>query len=325
MTGKDGVGKSVDTCCLPLMETPVIDFSLLASPSPCRQELDKLYSSLSSCGFFLSINHGMTSPFLDEVQSLGKQFFALPVEEKWKCGTIGGGEGYREDDTVVAEGQAKIYRNYRLTLTLSPEDQQQLQIWPQIPLNFRETLFEYTKKLEMITEVVFKAMAMSLNLDEHCFLDKYGDKATLRARYNYYPPSSSNDLAIGLAPHTDPSAITILLQDKHVEGLHFLKDDQWFRVPIIPQALLINLGDQLQIMSNGLFKAPIHRVVKHRDMERISLAVSCLPDSENEIEPVDGLVMETRPRQYKKVKNYFATFMQFDREKNLMEALKINT
>ncbi|XP_050204222.1 codeine O-demethylase-like [Mercurialis annua] len=329
MPATDGVGEGVDTCCccLPLLETPVIDFALLASPSPCRQELDKLCSALSSFGCFFSINHGITNSFLDELQSVIKQFFALPMEEKQKYarGTGESREGYGEDDMVVDEGQPIVNCNHRLTLILSSEDQQQLTFWPQSPPNFRETLLEYTKKLQMINEVVLKAMAMSLNLEEHCFLDKYGDKPTLRARFNYFPPSSSNHLAIGLAPHTDPSAITIVLQDKHVEGLQFLKDDQWFRVPVIPDALLINIGDQLQIMSNGLFKPPVHRVVKNQDIERISLAVFCLPYSENEIEPVDGLVTETRPRHYKKVKNYFATFMQYYQGKSLIEALKINT
>jgi isopenicillin N synthase-like dioxygenase len=101
--------------------------------------------------------------------------------------------------------------------------------------------------LEIITEVVLKAMARSLNLEDGCFLEQYGKRATMTARFNYYPKCPRPDLVLGLKPHADGSVITILLQDKEVEGLQFQKDNQWFRVPIISEALLINVGDQAEV------------------------------------------------------------------------------
>ena len=102
--------------------------------------------------------------------------------------------------------------------------------------------------MQLLAETVLKAMAMSLNLEDKCFLEKCGDKAIMRARFNYYPPCSKHHLVLGLKPHTDSSMITIVLQDRKVEGLQILKDDQWFRVPIIPEALLINLGEQAEVI-----------------------------------------------------------------------------
>jgi isopenicillin N synthase-like dioxygenase len=99
----------------------------------------------------------------------------------------------------------------------------------------------------MITEVIFKAMAKSLNLEDNCFLDQYGKEATMIARFNYYPKCPRPDLVLGIKPHADGSVITFLLQDKEVEGLQFQKDNQWFKVPIIPEALLINVGDQAEV------------------------------------------------------------------------------
>ena len=99
----------------------------------------------------------------------------------------------------------------------------------------------------MITEVIFKAMAKSLNLEDNCFLDQYGKEATMTARFNYYPKCPRPDLVLGVKPHADASVITFLLQDKEVEGLQFQKDNQWFKVPIIPEALLINVGDQAEV------------------------------------------------------------------------------
>jgi len=61
------------------------------------------------------------------------------------------------------------------------------------------------------------------------------------------------DHVLGTKPHADGSTITFLLQDKEVEGLQVLKDDQWFKVPIIPDALLINVGDQIEVRNNLSF------------------------------------------------------------------------
>jgi len=113
----------------------------------------------------------------------------------------------------------------------------------------RETLNEYTMKLQEINEILLRAMAMSLNLEESSFIDQYGERPLVAARFNFYPPCPRPDRILGVKPHADASAFTFLLQDKEVEGLQFLKDNQWFRVPIIPHALLINVGDQVEVNS----------------------------------------------------------------------------
>lgn len=127
----------------------------------------------------------------------------------------------------------------------------------------RDILLEYTKKLEMLNEVVLKALAKSLNLKENCFLNQYGENATMIARYNCYPPCPRPDLILGVKPHADGSAITFLLQDKEVEGLQVLKDNQWFRVPIIPNALLINVGDQVEVIIRPFLKIATNLVISY--------------------------------------------------------------
>ena len=69
----------------------------------------------------------------------------------------------------------------------------------------------------------------------------------MQTRFNFYPPCSRPDLVHGVKPHTDRSGITILLQDKEVEGLQIVVDGKWYRVPVIPHALVVNLGDQMQV------------------------------------------------------------------------------
>ncbi|KAK2991068.1 hypothetical protein RJ640_010070 [Escallonia rubra] len=317
--GSDGIAPS-----FPLLEVPVVDLSCFASSSPLAdQELDKLRLAISSCGCFQAINHGMSNSFLDQLRDVGKTFFAYPTEEKQKYSrAVDDTEGYG-NDSVLSENQTLDWSD-RLYLIVNPEDQRKLKLWPQNPESFRDVLHEYTVKLKILTELVLKAMAKSLNLEENCFFDQYGEEASMIARYNFYPPCPRPDLILGVKPHADGSAITFLLQDKEVEGLQVLKDNQWFNVPIVPHALLINVGDQAEIMSNGMFKSPMHRVVTNSERERMTLAVFCLPEADIEIGPVEELVTEERPRMYRKIKNFVSLYFQnYQQGKRPIDTVKL--
>ncbi|KAE8669054.1 hypothetical protein F3Y22_tig00112260pilonHSYRG00036 [Hibiscus syriacus] len=307
----DNSGDGALDVCFPVLDVPIIDLQLLASSSSnSGEELDKLRSALSSCGCIQAVNHGIPGEFLVTLQELARQFFVLPSEEKKKYSReIGGIEGYG-NDMILSENQILDWTD-RLYLILSPEQKRTLKFWPENPESFREILHEYSMKLQVILEVLLKAMARSLNLEENQFLQQYGDQATMQTRFNFYPICPRPDLALGVKPHADGSAITMLLQDKEVEGLQVLKDDQWFNVPIVPQALLINVGDQIEIMTNGIFKSPVHRVLTNSERERTTLAVFCIPHPDQEIQPVEDLINETNPRLYKRVKDYVSLYFQY--------------
>lgn len=104
-------------------------------------------------------------------------------------------------------------------------------------------------------------MARSLDLDESSFLNQYGEQVKLDARFNFYPRCRNPDLVLGVKPHADGSAITILLQDKEVEGLQFMKDNEWYNAPIVTDALLVNVGDQVEVKKETLVCSKMH--VKH--------------------------------------------------------------
>ena len=114
-------------------------------------------------------------------------------------------------------------------------------------------------------------MARSLDLDESSFLKQYGEQIKLDARFNFYPRCRNPDLVLGVKPHADGSAITILLQDKEVEGLQFMKDNEWFNAPIVPDALLVNVGDQVEVKEETLVYSKI--TVKHVGKESGDLIV----------------------------------------------------
>ncbi|CAL9231007.1 unnamed protein product [Arabidopsis halleri] len=296
---------------VPEMDIPAIDLNLLLSSSEDgREELSKLHSALSTWGVVQVMNHGITEAFLDKIYKLTKEFFALPTEEKQKCAReIGSIQGYG-NDMILWDDQVLDWID-RLYITTYPEDQRQLKFWPQVPLGFRETLHEYTMKQRIVIDKFFKAMARSLELEENSFLDMYGESAIMDTRFNMYPPCPKPDKVIGVKPHADGSAFTLLLPDKDVEGLQFLKDGKWYKAPIVPDTILINVGDQMEIMSNGIYKSPVHRVVTNREKERISVATFCIPGADKEIQPVDELVSEARPRLYKTVKKYVELYFKY--------------
>lgn len=308
----------------PVIDIPVIDLNSIQSSLPsAEKELEKLRTSLASCGCFQAIGHGMTDSILEQVHSIGRGFFALPLKEKLKWSrTVDITEGYG-NDSELSEHQILDWSD-RLYLTTNPQDQRKYQFWPQNPQNFREILQEYTEKITLLNQVVLKALSRSLNLQENCFLDQYGENSNMVTRFNYYPPCPRPDLSVGVKQHADGSAITFLLQDNEVDGLQVLKDDQWFSVPTVPNALLVNVGDQLEIMSNGIFKSPMHRVVTNSEKQRVTVAVFCSPDSSRYIEPAEELISETSPRLYKKIKNYVGIFFEnYQQGKRAIEAVKL--
>ncbi|XP_060171982.1 protein SRG1 [Lycium barbarum] len=309
---------------VPTTDIPVVDLKALTSSAACgKEELGKLQSALSSWGCFQAINHGIEESFIDEVNKVSREFFDLSMEEKQKYGRVADDiDGYG-NDMVLYENQTLDWSD-RLYLLVHPEDERKLKYWPENPKSLREILEEYSRRLKLIAEQLLKSIARSLNLPDDRFLRQYGDKPVMYARFNFYPPCPRPELVHGLKPHADGSAVTILLQDKEVEGLQVLKDDKWYRVPIMPYALLVNIGDQVEIMSNGLLKSPVHRAATNSEKERITVAMFCSPESGRDIEPVEELIDDKRPRLYKKVKDYTATYFQYYQEgKRPIDAVKI--
>ncbi|KAK1592155.1 hypothetical protein Q3G72_020374 [Acer saccharum] len=204
--------------------------------------LSVLISSAGGC--FQAIGHGISNSLLDKIREVSIEFFSLPVEEKQKYARADNeAEGYGSD-RIVSDKQVHDW-SHHLSLKVFPQDKRRLNLWPQIPQDFRETLDEYAMKIKIVTEVLFKAIAKSLNLEENSFLNQFGEQSLMQTRFNFYPPCSRHDLVHGVKPHTDRSGITILLQDKEVEGLQIVVDGKWYRVPVISHALVVNLGDQM--------------------------------------------------------------------------------
>ncbi|XP_035540263.1 1-aminocyclopropane-1-carboxylate oxidase homolog 4-like [Juglans regia] len=93
---------------------------------------------------------------------------------------------------------------------------------------------------------LFSLISEALGLEKDFSQKRLGDPPELRTQANYYPPCPNPDLTLGLAIHTDLPALTVLQQSAEVTGLQVLKDGEWVAVDPIPNAFVINLGDQMQ-------------------------------------------------------------------------------
>ncbi|RYR53860.1 hypothetical protein Ahy_A06g029110 [Arachis hypogaea] len=268
-----------------MIPIPIIDVSLLSSSEP---EIKKLRYALTLAGYFQTIGHGMSTSYLHKICQVLKKIFQLPVEKKQKYArSANDSEGYGND---------KINRRCSL--------------WPQNPIDFRyflctlnssltcyrkiklslvflllcsEILEAFSIKVKSMIDYLLRCMARSLNMEEGRFLDQFGGQSLF---------AMTSALVLGLKPHTYRSVITVLLQDNEVEDEKLVND------------LVANLGDQMQIMSNGIFKSPMHSVMTNKEKMRKLVAMSYEPKAENEIGPVESLITDTCPRLYKNVKNY---------------------
>nr|KYP36291.1 Protein SRG1 [Cajanus cajan] len=200
------------------LEIPIIDMhqhNLLSTESG-TSELDKLHLACKEWGFFQLINHGV-SP--QHMEGFGQAF-------------------------VVSEDQRLDWADL-FFMTSLPKHLRMPHLFPQLPLPFRDTLELYSQELKNLAMVVVEQMGKALKIEEIGGIFEDGIQSM---RMNYYPPCPQPEKVIGLTPHSDGGALTILLQVSEVEGLQVRKDAMWVPVKPLPNAFIVNIGDMLEVI-----------------------------------------------------------------------------
>jgi isopenicillin N synthase-like dioxygenase len=129
------------------------------------------------------------------------------------------------------------------------------------------------------------------------------DVHTSFLRLNFYPratPDNPVDAAhrpFGVGEHTDAGALTILLQDDQ-PGLEVQREGRWYLVEPQPGALVVNIGDIVQVWSNDRYRAAPHRVPANPAHERYSIPFFLNPSYETTYEPLPATVTTDRPAAY---------------------------
>lgn len=116
-------------------------------------------------------------------------------------------------------------------------------------INCRETTQEYSAELVKLCKILMRALSIALGLEAERLQEEFGseDEIDMHLRVNYYPKCPQPDLTLGLSSHSDPGGLTVLLADECVAGLQVTKDGKWVTVKPAPNALIVNVGDQIQV------------------------------------------------------------------------------
>ncbi|KAJ8899707.1 hypothetical protein K2173_019406 [Erythroxylum novogranatense] len=313
------------------IKLPVIDFIELQGS--CRQQILKsLADACEQYGFFQVVNHGIPSGVISNMINVAKKFFELPYEERSKYmssdmnASVRYGTSFNQNKDSVF-----CWRDF-LKLMCDPLTDV-LPHWPSRPTDFRHSAATYVKETKYLFLTLMQAVLESLLLgtttckteEDDEILREFEHGGQLMA-VNCYPPCPEPDLTLGMPPHSDYGFLTLLLQDE-VEGLQIQHQGEWVNVEPIANAFVVNLGDHLEIFSNGRYKSVLHRVVVNSDKNRISVAsLHSLPFT-SMVRPWAKLINEANPRRYKDTN--FASFMEYiiscePRKKEFLESRKID-
>ncbi|KAK8520039.1 hypothetical protein V6N12_004003 [Hibiscus sabdariffa] len=193
--------------------------------------------------------------------------------------------------------KALEWKDYLSLFYVSEEEASAL--WPSI---CREQVLDYMKKSEVVIKQLLQVLMKGLNVDE---IDETKESllmGSMRTNLNYYPKCPNPELTVGVGRHSDVSTLTILLQDE-IGGLFVRENegDNWIHVPPVKGSLVINVGDALQILSNGRYRSVEHRVVANGSNNRISVPIFVNPRPADMIGPLPELIASGEKPIYKQV------------------------
>lgn len=248
-------------------------------------------------GIFQIVNHGVHQTVIQRMLEVAREFFTMPAEYRVHL--------YSEDPSRVVRLSTSFniqkenvfnWRDFLRHHCYPLEDY--IDFWPTKPAAYREVASKYCTEVRTLILKLLSAMSESLGLEPD-FLTKALGKHGQHMAINYYPRCPNPELTYGLPSHTDPNALTVLLQDQ-VSGLQFLKNGRWVAVHPIPNAFVVNIGDQLQVLSNGIYKSAIHRAIVNLSESRISIPTFYCPSPDAVIEPANSLINSENPVRYRK-------------------------
>ncbi len=237
---------------------------------PLADIADELGRSFAEFGFGVVRDHGIPANLIARAEELSKQFFALPddVKRAYKIEGGGGARGYTPFGTEKAK-DAQVHdlkefwhvgrdlpAGHPLAEYMAPN------IWPSEVTGFRETFEELFAAFDKAGDTILRAIALHLGLTEDFFAATVEDGNSVM-RLLHYPPLDSAEAegAIRAAAHGDINTITLLLGAEEA-GLELLtQQGEWLAVDPPEGALVVNIGDMLDRLTNGKLRSTTHRVV----------------------------------------------------------------
>ncbi|XP_023739951.1 1-aminocyclopropane-1-carboxylate oxidase homolog 1 [Lactuca sativa] len=290
------------------LEIPVVDLGSTDKAST----VEKIRAASEKLGFFQVVNHGIPVSVMNDVLQGVRRFHEQDVEVKKQF--------YTRDNTrtVVYNSNFDLYTspsaNWRDTffsfMAPSPPPPEEL------PEVCRDIQIEYSNQVMKLGSLLFRLISEALGLNEDHLRDLDCDKGLVFIGH-CYPACPQPDLTMGATRHTDDGFLTVVLQDE-IGGLQILHQNQWIDVPPTPGALVINIGDLLQLISNDKLRSVEHRVVSNEKGPRVSVACffsTSLAPSTKVYGPIKELLSDDHPPRYRETTVY--DFVQYSFSKGL--------
>jgi isopenicillin N synthase-like dioxygenase len=291
---------------------PSIDISGLGSPdlSVRRRTARELDQAARNAGFFYAQHHGLSQALLRGLESAAADFFALPeaIKQRYYIGSSRNHRGYvPPGEEVFYAGSKDSKEAFDLSLDLPETDPDYLagnrllgpNRWPDEIGLFRERVYGYYEAVAKLGRRLLRGFLLALDLPEDHF-DQVLHKPPSQLRLIHYPFQPEAVDLPGIGAHTDYECFTILHATS--PGLEVLNaKQQWVDAPPLPDAFVINIGDLLEVLSNGRWVSTAHRVRKVSE-ERYSAPLFFNLDYDAEIAPSPHLVATEGAARYPTVR-----------------------
>jgi isopenicillin N synthase-like dioxygenase len=289
---------------------PVVDVSgLYASELDVRtRTAHQLVQACRDAGFFYLTGHPIGADLVQGLLQQAARFFAQPAERKLEhyIGKSPNHRGYVPPGEEVFYGGARDQKeSFDLCYEPPPGAAAAAShffagpnVWPDLP-GFQPAVDGYYRAAFALGRRLLAGFALGLDLPE-TFFDRFVTEPPSQLRLLHYPPHPSPDVTVGIGAHTDYECFTILLPT--APGLEVMNGaGVWIDAPPRAGAFVVNIGDTLEMWTNGELTATSHRVRKV-ESERYSFPLFFACDYDVEVAPLPQFTGPQRPSRYPPVK-----------------------
>jgi isopenicillin N synthase-like dioxygenase len=265
---------------------PTLDLRRFDGPrSESSRFLEDLRKAARNAGFFYLVGHGIENGLIQEVLRVSRRFFALPEKDKLAIEMVNsphfrgynragfehtrGKPDWREQVDIGPERPALSFDREAPPWTRLQGPNQ----WPAAFPEFKPTLLAYQDEVTALAIKVLRAFAAALEQPEDIFAPIYTPAPNPLIKIIRYPGRASGESGQGVGAHKDSGFVTLLLQEKQA-GLQVQADGGWIDAPPVPGSFVVNIGEILEMASNGYLRANVHRVVSPpQGSDRLSVAL----------------------------------------------------